>query len=120
MSTDNPKDEFPELEDAFELWREDAARTAQRIDVHGDLADRIVAAVDFGIGGNLERRRLTGRRTTLGNRPHSDADCEQGHRGSRPRDRPEAAPHKRDDLARMLARRLKDSFVDRGRGLLER
>ena len=46
MSTDNPKDEFPELEDAFELWREDAARTAQRIDVHGDLADRIVAAVE--------------------------------------------------------------------------
>ncbi len=46
MSTDNPKDEFPELADAFDLWREDAARTAQGIDVHGDLADRIVAAVE--------------------------------------------------------------------------
>lgn len=46
MSTDNPKDEFPELADAFDLWREDAARTARGIDVHGNLADRIIAAVE--------------------------------------------------------------------------
>ena len=60
MSTDTPKDEFPELEDAFDLWREDVARTASRIDVHGALADRVVAAARQraplrAIGGSAAR-----------------------------------------------------------------
>ena len=50
MSRDRPEDDrtrdgFPELEDAMALWREDAARAAARVDVHGDLADRVVAGV---------------------------------------------------------------------------
>lgn len=43
-----PKDEFPDLADAMDLWREDTERVVARIDVHGalaegDLADRVVA-----------------------------------------------------------------------------
>ena len=37
MSTRDP------LDDALAVWREDAQRTADAVDVHGDLADRIVA-----------------------------------------------------------------------------
>lgn len=40
MSTD----EFKDLDDDLALWREDVQRTAERVDVHGSLADRIVAA----------------------------------------------------------------------------
>ena len=46
MSTeDTHADEFRDLDDAFALWREDAERTAEQVDVHGALADRIVAGV---------------------------------------------------------------------------
>ncbi len=36
------------LQEAFDLWREDAGRAADRIDVTGDLADRVVAAAREG------------------------------------------------------------------------
>jgi len=48
VSHDRPQDEFPELQDAFDLWREDAARAAARVDVYGDLAERVVASVEHG------------------------------------------------------------------------
>lgn len=41
-----PRDEFPDLEEAMDVWREDAERAAMRVDVHGALADRIVADVE--------------------------------------------------------------------------
>jgi len=35
--------DVPDLREALDLWREDAARTAARLDVTGALAERIVA-----------------------------------------------------------------------------
>lgn len=44
--TRSPSD--PDLELAFDAWREDARRIADGVDVHGTLADRIVAAAGEG------------------------------------------------------------------------
>ena len=44
MSRDRShEDPFDDLQDAMDLWREDAQRAAEGIDIHGDLADRVVA-----------------------------------------------------------------------------
>ena len=43
-----PSGDVPDLREALDLWREDAQRAAERIDVRGDLADRIVAAAERG------------------------------------------------------------------------
>lgn len=51
MSHDRPQDEFPELQDALDLWREDTARAAAGVDVYGDLADRVVASVEGNPAG---------------------------------------------------------------------
>ncbi len=38
-----PKDEFPDLREAMDVWREDAARSGARFDVNDDLVDKILA-----------------------------------------------------------------------------
>ena len=38
----------PDLRAALDVWREDAARTAERLDVTGALADRIVSTAEQG------------------------------------------------------------------------
>jgi hypothetical protein len=45
---DAPLEEAADLRAALDLWREDTARAAERIDVTGDLADRVVAAAERG------------------------------------------------------------------------
>ena len=44
----NPAERGADLDAALDLWREDTARAAARIDVTGDLADRVVAAAERG------------------------------------------------------------------------
>ncbi len=48
MSRKNPTPKEPDLRAALDLWREDATRAADDVDVGGELADRVVAAVQEG------------------------------------------------------------------------
>jgi hypothetical protein len=38
-----PTDEFPELREAMDVWREDASRASARFDAEGDLVDTILS-----------------------------------------------------------------------------
>lgn len=44
----NPAERGADLDAALDLWRDDTARAAARIDVTGDLAERVVAAAERG------------------------------------------------------------------------